>query len=1674
MISLSLIRRIAAATFGVRFVPLAVLVIAALCWDGRSQASAAQTLIRIFPVSAASFAPQTPMAPDSIAAIFLDGDVVPPGTVVIGNDTNPSTPEIELPTLLQNLTVEVHGRSAGIFFLSARQWNILLPADLLPGAGPIVIKDATGLVRAAGEIEIAPVAPAIFTANTNGEGAPAAYLLRFFPTGQSVEEPVVSFDQTTGSFVPQPITLERSDEFLFLILFLTGARGITGADETRLLLGGVEYIPDFVGPSSFLGVEQINFRLPRSLPTGVSQLTFIALRDGRAANACEIEVAPPAGSPPVINALNRAESLAGESLEITGTGFTPDTEVLIADATRRTHNAKLMESGATNMRVMVPFGSGSGSLIVRNARGEASFPFRMRTSMSGIVQRVAPGQGGSEERIGIRNVTIRIRQNNIERTTMTNDDGSFILPDVTPTARLVFEVDGTTNGLLPFPKDVRSLPVMTGRDNQYEGYIELKEITGPSSFAGSNGVMTNELVAPVRGRDEAAQPSPVVFDPQGSVVRFPDGTVLNDVTATALDPGRVPANLPPSQFSSTIVQLTPFGATLDPGGKLTFPNTDGYAANEVVTLYRFDQVAGSNTLGEFVAAGQAQVTADALRVETASNAIKETTYYFVSKPRRITTIYGKVVEEISGGAEQPARGALVQVRGQSIFSLTDQSGTYTLRNVPIPDAATLAAGFVIEVSFLRPDGTVDRADREGVIPGLAGLTLVTPPIKVINRGRSTAPVIQAPKSLTVEAGRQSEFAFLAYARVAERTLTSVQVQGAEFASVSGLGNERYVLRLAPPAAMTGTFTLELRATDSRGETTSETVLVEVRAGQQQTPTAFSLSVETNEDQAVGVGLMGSGGDRFRIVGEPRRGRLSGMMPNLVYTPDPDFNGADAFSFVVGNGTVESAPAEVTINVRPVSDAPILTVGDRFTTNIGQQLGIIINGYDGDAEQMLKLVGLGLPAGALIRQTSATSWVLEWRPTSAQIGSYTVNLILSDDGVPVLNAEKTIVIVVEASWSPGLTIGDASTIRALAALDDLLFAGTEGSGVYRSVDQGVTWIEANNRLPGGGARDAAALLASGGVLFAGTSEGIFRSVDQGGSWSSANIGLPSGNARLVNALLSAGSFIFAGTGAGVFRSNDNGATWSAASNGLPTGNARSVLSLAAGGGVVFAGTFGGGVYRSTDNGGNWIEANNGLPPGGARTVLSLMTSGTTIFAGTLFQGIYRSTDQGATWVESNTGLPPGDARIVNTLAARGGALFAGTDGGGVYRSSDDGAMWTEANTGLPVGDARLVRALLPASATLFAGTRAGIHRTADDGAMWTEASSGLPTGDSRFVLSLTTSGGNSFAGTLGAGVYRSTDDGATWVEVNQGLPEAARVVNALAASSETIFAGTLLEGIYRSADQGATWAEANQGLPAGDARFITALTVNTETVFAGTFNVGIYRSMNNGAMWSEANTGLPAGAARLVSSLAASGTTVFAGTAAGVYRSTDNGATWSESNTGLPAGEARQVLSLAAGSSAVFAGTAAGIYRSTDNGATWVEANQGLSTGGLPIVLSLTVRDQVIFAGTLERGVFRSLDNGANWTEANNGLAAGDARTVRALAVRGSVVLAGTQGAGAFALAESAVVWERRNNGLSSLTINAAAVDGEAVLVGTFGGGVFRTFDNGLSWITVNAGLPPNA
>src|SRR5690349_16757054 len=93
-----------------------------------------------------------------------------------------------------------------------------------------------------------------------------------------------------------------------------------------------------------------------------------------------------------------------------------------------------------------------------------------------------------------------------------------------------------------------------------------------------------------------------------------------------------------------------------------------------------------------------------------------------------------------------------------------------------------------------------------------------------------------------------------------------------------------------------------------------------------TPVAQSQSLSTDEDTSLPVTLVATDPDgdplTYSIVNAPAHGTLAGANANLTYTPAPNFNGTDFFTFQATDGANASNVASVEITVNPVNDPPV--------------------------------------------------------------------------------------------------------------------------------------------------------------------------------------------------------------------------------------------------------------------------------------------------------------------------------------------------------------------------------------------------------------------------------------------------------------------------------------------------------------------------------------------------------------------------------------------------------------------------------------------------------------------------------------------------------------------------------------------------------------------------------
>ncbi|MBL8169897.1 MAG: DUF1566 domain-containing protein [Acidobacteria bacterium] len=234
-------------------------------------------------VSAASYNGAS-LAAEGITAMFGAG---------LSNATRVanSTP---LPTNLNGTTVNVIdslgvGRLSPLFFVSAGQVNYQIPPGTAPGSASVSVNfnDAfTGF----GELNIATVAPGLFTADASGQGYPAAVAYRYRGNALVSVESLTQLD-ATNKVIAKPLDLGPEADSIFLVLFGTGLRFRSSLSGITATIGGTSAEVLFAGAQTdFVGMDQINVRVPRSLATMTGDVNVVLAVDGKTANTVKINL----------------------------------------------------------------------------------------------------------------------------------------------------------------------------------------------------------------------------------------------------------------------------------------------------------------------------------------------------------------------------------------------------------------------------------------------------------------------------------------------------------------------------------------------------------------------------------------------------------------------------------------------------------------------------------------------------------------------------------------------------------------------------------------------------------------------------------------------------------------------------------------------------------------------------------------------------------------------------------------------------------------------------------------------------------------------------------------------------------------------------------------------------------------------------------------------------------------------------------------------------------------------------------------------------------------------------------------------------------------------------------------------------------------------------------------
>ncbi|MCX6230454.1 MAG: T9SS type A sorting domain-containing protein [Bacteroidetes bacterium] len=259
----------------------------------------------------------------------------------------------------------------------------------------------------------------------------------------------------------------------------------------------------------------------------------------------------------------------------------------------------------------------------------------------------------------------------------------------------------------------------------------------------------------------------------------------------------------------------------------------------------------------------------------------------------------------------------------------------------------------------------------------------------------------------------------------------------------------------------------------------------------------------------------------------------------------------------------------------------------------------------------------------------------------------------------------VVNIANAQWQQ--TSMNNYSVRSLALHDSCLFAGTF-AGIYRSLNNGTSWIPANNGLA---YTDINTLSIKDSNIIAGAIRGVHLSTNNGSNWVDKTTGIDN---DFIYASAFKDSNIFIASDA-IYLSTDFGNTWVNKSIGQPT--SCSMTSFTINGNNIFAGDYYNGVFLSQNNGNSWIHLNLGITS--CYGVNALASVGNKIFAATVTNGVYLSVNNGSTWSAISNGLPT--SYLAQTFAIYDNIIYLGTMGRGVFMSKDFGSNWTDINFGL---------------------------------------------------------------------------------------------------------------------------------------------------------------------------------------------------------------------------------------------------------------------------------------------------------------------------------------------------------------------------------------------------------
>ncbi len=265
------------------------------------------------------------------------------------------------------------------------------------------------------------------------------------------------------------------------------------------------------------------------------------------------------------------------------------------------------------------------------------------------------------------------------------------------------------------------------------------------------------------------------------------------------------------------------------------------------------------------------------------------------------------------------------------------------------------------------------------------------------------PVAQ-PQSVSTVEDTALPLVLVATDNDVEDTLTYSIVMSPAHGTLSGTAPH---VTYTPSANYHGPDGFTFKANDGTTDSSPGTIAIEVTPFNDR-PVSGDLALTLAEDTPAAFDLPASDVDgdslTYAVVIVPTHGTLSGTAPHLIYTPDANYHGHDEFSYQVSDGSLDSIPGLVTLEITPVNDAP---AGASFTVSLDEDTsaGFALTGSDVDGDTVAFAIVDGPQHGGL----SGTAPSLVYTPSANFNGTDTLTYTVGDG--TIVSATYTVTFVV---------------------------------------------------------------------------------------------------------------------------------------------------------------------------------------------------------------------------------------------------------------------------------------------------------------------------------------------------------------------------------------------------------------------------------------------------------------------------------------------------------------------------------------------------------------------------------------------------------------------------------------------------------------------------------------